>query len=227
MRSRRRLVLGILIVVLLGAMLFTPSYGWSLRQWLSPNYANIGADENAQDLATENDALKAQVALYQTIASEMPQAGGNEIHAMVYSRYPLNFKNQILVNAGSADGVSDGAAVAFQGMLIGRVLQVFPHEALIQTVFDSGFQIPVRIGTSGYDGLFEGGSYPKIGSITKSAGIEDDDIVYAAAPGLPYGLPIGQVSATSTSADSLFTEAAIAFPYDVNDIQTVVISAAQ
>jgi cell shape-determining protein MreC len=220
--KRRRWILGILIVVLVAAILFMPSYGWKLRSWLSPPPSGDAGDASAPNLAAQNDALKAQLAIYQAAASQLPQASPqNEIRAMVYSRYPLNFKNEILVNAGLTDGVATGTAVVFQGMLIGRVLQAFPHEALIQTVFDSGFEIPVRVGSSGYDGLFEGGPYPKVGSIAKTASLNDGDVIYAAAPGLPYGVPIGSVSATSTSGDSLFTEAAISFPYDMNNIQTV------
>ncbi len=45
---------------------------------------------------------------------------------MVYSRYPMNFKNELLTSAGSDDGVATGDAVIFQGMLIGQVRTVFP-----------------------------------------------------------------------------------------------------
>jgi len=223
---RRRWILGILIVILVTAILFVPSYGWKLRSWLSPGPVGSGGNEDGANLAAQNDALKAQVAAYQTVMSQLPQSGAAYIRAMVYSRYPLNFKNEILVNAGSADGVATGTAVVFQGMLIGSVTDVFPHEALVETVFDSRFEMPVRVSSSSYDGLFEGGSYPKVGSIAKTANLSAGDIIYAAAPGLPYGLPVGTVSATSTSGDSLFTEAAVAFPYDVNDIQTVLIAKA-
>jgi len=181
-------------------------------------------DAASQNITAENAALKAQLAIYQTITAELPQDPSRYIRAMVYSRYPFNFKNEILVDAGAADGVSTGTAVLFQGMLIGRVMQVFKHQALIQTVLDSGFEMPVRLGKAGYDGLFMGGSYPKVGSIAKSADVETGDVVYTAAPGLPYGLPVGTVTATSTSGDSLFTEAAIAFPYDMNAVQTILIA---
>jgi len=220
----RRWAIGTLIALLVFAILFLPCYGWKLRSWLSPQSGAAGGDADSPNLAAENDALKAQIAAYENGASRLPSSGGHYIPAMVYSRYPLNFKNEILVDAGSANGIATGTAAVFQGMLIGRVTKVFPHEALIQTVFDSGFEIPARVGTSSYDGLFEGGSYPTVGSIAKNAALRDGDVIYAAAPGLPYGLPLGTVSATSTSGDSLFTDAAVAFPYDMNGIQTVLIA---
>lgn len=223
---RRRWILGILIVILLAAILFMPSYGWTIRMWLSPQPSGSTGNTDDTNLEAQNDVLKAQIATYAAVASQLPQAPADYIRAMVYSRYPFNFKNEILVNAGLTDGVAMGSAVVFQGVLIGRVEQAFSNEALVETVFDSGFEMPVRVGSSSYDGLFEGGSYPKIGSIAKTATLNDGDIIYAAAPGLPYGLPVGVVSATSTSGDSLFMEAAASFPYDINNIQTVLIARA-
>ncbi|HVN26131.1 MAG TPA: rod shape-determining protein MreC [Candidatus Paceibacterota bacterium] len=229
-RRSHRWILGVLLVLLAGGIFFAPSYGWRIRQWLTPG-SGVGeassaapGDALAPNLEAQNEALEAQVAIYQTVEEQLPQASPRMLRAMVYSRYPLNFKNELLLDAGADHGVTTGTAVLFQGMLIGRIAQVFAHESLAETIFDSGFTMPVRVGTSSYDGLFEGGSYPKIGSIARTAGVAAGSIVYAAGPGMPYGLPVGQVSATSTSADSLFTEATLVFPYDINKVQTVVIA---
>lgn len=223
-----RWILGTCIVILLGLIFFEPSYGWDLHQFLDPQpYSgaqNAIGQADGVSLAAENDSLKAQLATLQTIAAQIPLEPQQYIRGMVYSRYPLNFKNEILVNVGAREGVATGSAAVFQGMLIGKVIRVFPDEALVQTVFDSGFTIPVRVGASSYDGLLQGGSYPKVGSIVKTATLAAGDVVYTAAPGLPYGLPIGEVAATSTSADSLFQDATIVFPYDINTIQTILIA---
>lgn len=223
----RTWTIGILIGILALTLFFEPSYGWKLRQFLSPQ-AIPGASDNGQadgaNLAAENDVLAARVAVLQKTVTQLPGQPANDIRAMVYSRYPLNFKNELLVNVGARDGVTTGTAAIFEGMLVGRVIRVFPSEALIQTVFDGGFEMPVRVGTAGYDGLFSGGSYPRVQSIAKSVSVQAGDVIYAAAPGIPYGLPIGTVSAGSVSADSLFNEATVAFPYDINDIQTLFIA---
>jgi len=71
--------------------------------------------------------------------------------------------------------------------------------------------------------LLVGGAYPKIGSIAKGAPVAAGDIVYAAAPGMPYGLPVADVNATGTSADNLFQEASLEFAYSINDAQAVLI----
>jgi rod shape-determining protein MreC len=213
---------GTLIVIIALLIFFAPSYGWKIRAWLSPAPVGTSQADN-QILTTENDALRAQLAQLAVVEAQLPTSTAGEVRAMVYSRYPMNFRNELLVNAGSNSGVAVGAAVVFQGMLIGQVKAVFPDSAVVQTIFDDTLKMPVRIGGKGVDGLLQGGSYPAVGSITASAAILSGDIVASAAPGVPYGLPIARVIATSTSADSLFQQVTLNFPYDINNIETVFI----
>ena len=206
--------------MLLIFIVFVPSYGWSIRRFFTA--PNIVSSDN-QNVAAENDTLKAELAQLQTVQAQMPTSSPATIRAMVYSRYPFNFKNELTVNVGADQGVASGSAVLFQGALIGQVQAVWPNVALVQTIFDNSFKMPVRIGAHGYDGLLQGSSYPTVGSIAKSAAVNLGDIVYAAGAGFPYGLPIGEVAATTTSVDSLFEQASLNFAYDINSIQTVAI----
>lgn len=225
--QKNNLISGILIAILLVLIFFLPSYGWQLREWLSPLAPSSATQNNATSTAAQVQVLQSQLAQYQVIASQLPGSSSstaNDIRAMVYSRYPLNFKNELLVNAGSDNGVQIGAAVIFQGILIGQIQKVFPDYAIVQTLFDNGVKMPVRIGSTGADGLLQGSSEPTVGSISNSAAIQTGDIVYSAASGLPYGLPIGTIAATSTSPDSLFQQATLNFGYDINSIQTVFIT---
>ena len=221
-KRKKHLWVFVLCVLALAILIFfEPSYGWRLRAALGPQNV-ISSDDPA--LPAQNQVLQAQLAQLQVIAAQLPQNPSNDIRAMVYSQYPFGFKNELLVDAGSNQGVAQGNAVTFQGIFIGNVAQVFPDSAAIQTVFDPGFKMPVRIG-SGVDALFTGGPDPAAGSISKGAAFFVGDIVYTAAPGTPYGLPIAVIAATSTSADNLFEQASLNFAYDVNSIQTVLIAA--
>lgn len=226
--SNSRWVSGALIVILAALIFFAPSYGWTLRAWLSPSPGGAAggaaaSQADSQTLATQNDALQAQLAELQVVASELPTSTAGEVRAMVYSRYPMNFRNELLVNAGTAQGVASGSAAIFQGMLIGQVKSAFAGSSLVQTVFDDSLKMPVRIGATGVNGLLQGGSDPTVGSIAEGSAVAPGDIVYSAAPGLPYGLPIATVAATGTSPDNLFEQASLSFPYDVNNIETVLI----
>lgn len=213
---------GALAVILLFLIFFIPSYGWHLRMLLSPvPAASPAAQAGEQNLAAANDALKAQLAVLQTVAVQMPTSSPSAVRAMVYSRYPMNFRNEFLVSAGSNEGVAVGDAAVFQGMLVGQVRTVYPEQAVVQTIFDNSLRMPVRIGMHGADGLLVGGSYPLVGSIAASAPVGAGDIVYSAVSGMPYALPVATVVSTGTSPDSLFEQASIGLPYDVNGVQTV------
>lgn len=213
-------ILIVCVVIVLILIFFEPSYGWRLRSWLSPK---LTAQGDAVTLAAQNEVLQAALAPLQSVADELPKNAEYETRAMVYVQYPFGFKNEMLVNAGSAQGVAVGKTVTFQGIFVGSVVQVFPNSAIVQTVFDPSFKMPVRIGKGGYDGLLVGGADPKATSIAKNSPLQSGDIIYTAAPGFPYGLPIGIVNATSTSVDNLFQETSLNFAYDINDVQTVLI----
>jgi cell shape-determining protein MreC len=218
MFHRNSLFLVILIVILICFVLFAPSYGWQLRGWLNPNNSAQG---NAENLVAQNQSLEAALAKLSVVESELPQAPSHSIRAMVYSRYPLNFRNEILVDAGSDEGVAVGKAVMFQGVFIGTVQAVFPESAVVLTIFDVRFKLPVRIGASGADALLQGGTYPQAVSIAEDANVKAGDIVYTAAPGIPYALPIGMIAAASVAPNNLFQQASLNLAYDINDVQTV------
>ncbi len=220
MKKNNSWFIGCCIVILLFLIFFEPSYGWRLRQWLSPQNT-IQADPNG--LNAENISLKAQLAELQAIQSEIPNVQQGYIPAMVYSRYPMNFKNEILVNMGTNEGVKVGKAVLFGNIFIGEVVNVFPDSALVQTVFDGDFKMPVRVGSSGYDALLVGGAYPKAGSISKKASLTNGDVIVSADSNFPYGLPVGVIRDVSISKDNLFEEATVNFSYDINSVQAVLI----
>lgn len=209
------------VAVLFGLIFLAPSYGWRLRDLLGPKATG---DAQAPNLTAENEALLAQIDALQSVASAIPTSTDAYLRAVVYSRYPLNFRDELLINAGANEGVAAGKAVVFQGVLIGTVEKVFADSSLVMTVFDANFKMPVRVGSQGFDGLFTGGAYPEVVSIKKTAALAPGDIVYTAAPDLPYGMPIGIVQATSTSPDDLFQSASLGFAYDMNTIQTVLVA---
>jgi cell shape-determining protein MreC len=218
-----QLIFYISVVILAAVIIFLPSLGWHLRTWFAP-----AAPQNMNAIAAENETLKATIAGYSTIARELPIVPANYIPAMVYARYPANFRNEILVNVGANVGIVPGRAAVIEPatstyLLIGSIEKVFSETALVQTIFDPRFKMPVRIGTQGYDGLLIGGTYPKITSIAKSANIHTGDVVVSADSNYPYGLPIATITGATMASNSLFQEASLDFAYDMNVLQAVLI----
>ncbi len=198
-------------------IVFAPSYGWQLNRFLSRRSNAVDAEK----LTLENQNLKTELAKLQNIKAAFPEGVRGFIPGVVYSRYPFNFKNQFLINAGMVNGVRANAAVTFGGVLVGKIEKAFNDAALTRTVFDSGFQAPVRIGNAGIEALFKGGNLPKVMLIPTKSEVQKGDIIYSSSPDFPYGLPVGEIDEVSVSADQLFKEATVAFAYDINTIQTV------
>jgi rod shape-determining protein MreC len=220
--KRSNWFLGILAVFTAILVFIRPNYGWQLRRFLAPNF--YGAQSSALDLALENERLKTELAKLKNIQSQLPTKPPEYIRAVVYSRYPMNFKNELTLSVGKNGGVSEGAAVVFDGVLIGRITKVFDDTSLVETVFDGRFGAAVRIGSAGVDALLRGGSFPGVVLIPAKSDIKTGDIVYSASPDFPYGLPIAEIGEVKASSDRLFKEASLNFVYDINAVENVLVA---
>jgi rod shape-determining protein MreC len=219
-KNKEGLFLIFLIFILLFLVIFKPIYGWKLRQFLG---FNNQSQDSLETLKNENIKLQSELAQLSSMQSDIQNGAKNYIGAMVYSEYPMNFKNEITLNVGSDQGVSVSKAVLFGNSFIGKTIKVFNDYSIVQTIFDGDFKIPVKIGNSLYDGLLVGGTSPKISSISKKASINNGDIIIVADPNFPYGIPIGTVRDVKISSDNLFQEATIDFAYDMENMNSVLV----
>ena len=227
MREQTALVIS--IILLLVAVFAYPVMGFKLREAFMVVKPTA---EEYNNLVRENIALKTAVAL----RAQMPEvlrAQGNSVYAFVYSRYPFNVKNELLVDAGRARGVAEGdmALIPYdapartepkiQGSFLGVVKEVREATSIVQTIFDARFERAVRIGSEGVDALISGGNEPRVTLIPKRASVEKGTIVYAASPDLPYGIPIGTLEEIVPSSDALFREAKLSLGYEANEIKVL------
>ncbi len=212
--------LGVLILVLLGLVIWQPQFGWFFGQFFLGTPSSVPGELKA--LRNENAALKAELAKLEDVKRELPDRKPEYFRALVYSSYPFNLRNKILVDAGRRDGILRGEGVVFGNSLIGKVDGVFEETALIKTVFDPSWQSTVRI-KGGIDALLVGGTNPRLTIIQKDAEISVGDPVSNAAPDFPYGLPVGTIRTIQLSEDKLFKEADLSFSYEPVDIRTVFI----
>lgn len=211
-------ILFVLSALLATLIIFKPQIGQEIRNSLSPSLV-----ENERELfEKENTELRAEIAAFRSVRDQL-RAGGpiGGVNAVVYSRYPFNFRNEIIISAGADDGVTKGSAVVFGKFLIGEIKEVSASQSVVRTVFDGDFHASVRVGATGYDALFEGGLEPALRLIPKNAVIKDSDSIYSASPNFPYGLAIGEISGATVSNDQFFQEAGIKIPYDINLVKIV------
>lgn len=172
-------------------------------------------------LKLQNENLKAQLQRSQDDPNSVSGASGiSRIEAKVFSTYPFNMKDTISVDRGSDDGVANAmVATVADSILLGQVTGVDAHSAVIRTIFDSHWQLPVRIGPDNINGLFEGGNDPKVVLVEKP--IKVGDGIFSAAKEFPMGIKIGEVKEIKEDASGIFKEATIRTPYSINDVQVI------
>jgi cell shape-determining protein MreC len=153
--------------------------------------------------------------------SARPFKAKGMIVADVYSRYPLNFKSELLVNAGEEDGVKTGGAAVYEGMLVGKVVFVGRANSVVRTVFDPELSLPVRIGKSRADALLLGGVEPRLTMMAKNADVAPGDLVYSASSDLEYGLLVGSMGMPAISGTNVFSEAPLTLSYNLPDIRYI------
>lgn len=174
-------------------------------------------------LKLQNENLKAQLQR----AQDMPEGvavvdahRSGRLEANVFSTYPFNMKDTISIDRGSDDGVSAAmVATVADSILLGQVISVDGHSSVIRTIFDSHWQLPVRIGPDNINGLFEGGNDPKVVLVEKS--IKVGDGVFSAAKEFPMGIKIGEIKDIKEEAGGIFKEATIRTPYSIGDVRMV------
>lgn len=173
-------------------------------------------------LKQENQELRAQIQKLQIPICGIQPSGDNYLSAKVFSTYPFNIKNQIIVNVGEKQGIKKMMAVmAAEDILVGQVTDVFENSSIIKTFFDPNWQLPVRIGKEEINGLLQGGSEPRVVLIEKEKPLQVNDVVYSASQEFPYGLKIGEIAEIKESAAGVFKEAILKIPFNVSELREV------
>ena len=186
-----------------------------VRQYLKTDFYQ----ENVL-LKLQNENLKAQLQRAKEEPSSELRPSTPQIEANIYSTYPFNMKDTIVVDRGSVDGVAkDMVATVADSILLGQVVSVDQNSSMIRTIFDSHWQLPVRIGPDNINGLFEGGNNPKVVLVEKS--IKVGDGVFSSSKDFPMGIKIGEINDIKEDSGGIFREATIRTPYSMSDLQTV------
>ncbi len=173
-------------------------------------------------LKQENQELRAQIQKIQIPVCGIQPPGDNYLSAKVFSTYPFNIKNQIVIDIGENKGIKKMmAATVGENILVGQVIEVYKTSSVIKTFFDPNWQLPVRIGKEETNGLLEGGSEPKVILIEKEKPLQVNDIVYSASQEFSYGLKIGEITEIRESAAGVFKEAVLKMPFNVSELREV------
>lgn len=130
----------------------------------------------------------------------------------------------ILLGRGSSDGIEHQQAVLAPDGVVGRVIKVFPHSALVLLVTDRSSGIDAIVQRTRDQGVVEGrgGLGCELKYLDRSAEIAVGDYVVTSGRGgrFPKGVWIGQVSGVNQSV-SLFQSVAVRPSADLDRLEEV------
>jgi rod shape-determining protein MreC len=116
-------------------------------------------------------------------------------------------QSALQLGCGSRDSLHAGMAVAAYAGLVGRVLEVSPDRALLQTLASPDLAISVRDQRSGVVGILRwvrGNQF----TMDRVDAVEDvlvgDPVLTSGLGGYPRGIPVGVVTRVGVSLDGLF-----------------------
>lgn len=213
----------IILIVTFFSGIFIPKRAFVASINFAKQYLKTDFYQENVLLKLQNENLKAQLQRAQDNSGETASLEAHRperFASNVFSTYPFNMKDTISVDRGSTDGIADAmVATVADSILLGQVVGVTEHSAVVRTIFDSHWQLPVRIGPDNINGLFQGGNDPKVVLVEKP--IKVGDGVFSAAKEFPLGIKIGEIKEIKEEAGGIFKEATIRTPYSIGDVKVV------
>ena len=181
-----------------------------------------GLETENQELRVQNEALKTEL-LKAGFKGQSGWLGAYQYQtARVYSTYPFNFRHLLTIDRGVDSDFTINMPVLIKGgLLLGQIQQISAKYSVIKTIFDPSWEMPVKIGVSGVDGLLTGGPSPNISLIDKKRNLQVGDSVYSSGVGFSYGTAVGSVGKLFPSEGELVKKAELALPYQRDSFSEV------
>ena len=128
--------------------------------------------------------------------------------ARVLQHQPQNFENNLAIDRGSADGLTEGMVVLSpSGSLVGRITRVFADYAWVRVITDQASAVNVEVPSAQIDGsaVSNGDGNLTLELVPKNADVSEGDQVVTSTQSIffPAGLLVGVVISVSDS-DELF-----------------------
>lgn len=160
----------------------------------------------AAELALENARLKHYLSLPENSMS-LPSNSLRLIRSRVIARDITTLKRFLTVNRGLDDGIRVGTSVIVPEGVVGRVIAVSAHQALVGTIFEPDFRAAVMNTRSREIGLTRPTEKEIfLDYVNKNADFKPADTIVTSGLGgvFPPGLLIGVVMESQEESDALF-----------------------
>ncbi|MFQ5835872.1 MAG: rod shape-determining protein MreC [bacterium] len=209
------------IYVLMGLF---PEAGFHLKT----NVVKFAKDvHNSRKIREENKVLKDQLArlifreknYYQSIAStnerlekmlEFQQRQPYELLPVEVVAYaPRNYFKIFFLGKGKKEGIEKGMVVVNARGLVGRIIEVYPHQAKVLTILDERSKVGVRNERTRDVAILQGkGKVCELKYLLTKASVKvGDEIMTSGLGGLfPKGILVGRISRVKKNPNRLFQE---------------------
>ena len=151
------------------------------------------------------------------------------IPARVVGKDFNSWSRTLTLSPGRAAGIRSGMAVIRPEGVVGRVLSVSPHYALVQLVIDGGSDVPVIFQRTRTQGIVEGKitNQCRVKYLNRLADIRVGDRVVSSGLGgvFPKGLLVGTVTSVHKKPYGLFQEVTVTPAVDFATLEEVLVIA--
>ena len=172
------------------------------------------------DLKLENESLKSELLRKNTDSAVVDKY----LESRVYSHYPFNDKNALIIDKGALDGVKVGMPVlAARGVLLGRIANVKDRVSEVITIFDPEWKSSVVVGEHRIKAVLQGANNPRLELIPKDAVIKEGDSVTNISPEYPILLRIGSIGAARLDEKKVWQIADVELAFSIEDIDSVLL----
>ena len=184
-------------------------------------FGGFGSVFGGSSLRRENESLHREVDQLRREVQENREriAGAERLERLLDYRESTNYKmiaagiighdvsglyRTVLIDRGSSSGVEHQQAVLAPDGVVGRVIKVFPHSALVLLVTDRSSGIDAIVQRTRDQGVVQGrgGAGCELKYLDRSAEVEVGDYIVTSGLGkFPKGVWIGQVSSVNRGGD--------------------------
>lgn len=177
------------------------------------------SNQSLTELHLENQGLRQKI---QELTNKLNLDSQPYLTAWVYSRYPFNNNQSLIIDAGSKAKIKAGWPVlAAEHRLLGKIIRVKTNTSEVETIFSPDWRSAVKIGPLGIEALLVGGRQPKLEFIPANAKINAGDEVLSVSPDLPLNLFVGEVSEVISQPAASLWQAKLKTDYDPNQLKKV------
>ncbi|MDO5296024.1 MAG: rod shape-determining protein MreC [bacterium] len=205
----------------------------SLASWLKApqlarqNLALLESNRSLQAKVTELQALERENQELRAMLKLKQRFPVKSVAAEVIVRDPQGWYAQIVVDKGSAEGVSESMVAIASGNLVGKVSEVGKHSALVHLITSESVVVPVKLAKNGATGVMygENDAACKGRYFHRDVKAAPQDVVLTSGLGdiYPGGLMIGRIGPQSSIRENLFQEMTIVPAADLTALRYVVL----